>query len=90
MCNCEDRPCCGHPAEELADARYAAEREYERGWIAPEDEWQWEEEEEEDCDFCERCGGSYDDPESDEACCCGGDDYGREDSALESSIFGDC
>lgn len=28
MCNCEDRPCCGHPAEERADDAYWAEKAY--------------------------------------------------------------
>jgi hypothetical protein len=28
MCKCEDRPCCGHAAEERADDQYAAERAY--------------------------------------------------------------
>lgn len=28
MCNCEDRPCCGHAAEERADDRYWAEKLY--------------------------------------------------------------
>jgi hypothetical protein len=28
MCQCEDRPCCGHDAEERADDAYRAEREY--------------------------------------------------------------
>lgn len=26
MCRCEDRPACGHPAEERADDAYRAER----------------------------------------------------------------
>lgn len=89
MCQCEDRPCCGHPAEELADARYAEERLRENGWMSPEDEG-WYSEDEEESPWCDRCGGNYEDPESDDACCCGGDSWGREDSALESSIFGDC
>jgi hypothetical protein len=38
MCQCEDRPCCGHAAEERADARYAEERAWEFGWMSPEDE----------------------------------------------------
>lgn len=86
MCQCEDRPCCGHPAEERADDAYWAERayygdDYDRDYY----------EEEEESEYCERCGGTFDDPESDEACCCGGgESWGREDSALESSIFGDC
>ena len=82
MCQCEDRPCCGHPAEELADARYAAEREYERGWMSPEDEG-WYEEEDEDW-ACVSC------LEMSDNCVCANDSWGREDSALESSIFGDC
>jgi hypothetical protein len=28
MCRCEDRPCCGHQAEERADDAYWAERLY--------------------------------------------------------------
>jgi hypothetical protein len=28
MCSCEDRPCCGHPAEERADDAYWAEKLY--------------------------------------------------------------
>jgi hypothetical protein len=28
MCQCEDRPCCGHLAEERADDAYWAERIY--------------------------------------------------------------
>jgi hypothetical protein len=28
MCQCEDRPCCGHAAEERADDAYWAERAY--------------------------------------------------------------
>ena len=28
MCQCEDRPCCGHLAEERADDAYQAERAY--------------------------------------------------------------
>jgi hypothetical protein len=28
MCQCEDRPCCGHDAEERADALYWEERAY--------------------------------------------------------------
>lgn len=28
MCRCEDRPCCGHLAEERADDAYWAERNY--------------------------------------------------------------
>jgi len=28
MCQCEDRPCCGHAAEERADDQYWAERAY--------------------------------------------------------------
>ena len=80
MCQCEDRPCCGHPAEELADARYAEEREREAGWMSPEDEgWYMEEDE-----YCDSCNESFDD------CLCGGDSWGHEDSALESSLFGDC
>jgi hypothetical protein len=28
MCQCEDRPCCGHAAEERADDQYWEERRY--------------------------------------------------------------
>ena len=28
MCQCEDRPCCGHDAEERADDKYQEERDY--------------------------------------------------------------
>lgn len=28
MCQCEDRPCCGHDAEERADDQYQAEKDY--------------------------------------------------------------
>lgn len=87
MCQCEDRPCCGHPAEELADARYWAEREYYGDdYDRDYDEYDGSDER------CDGCGGTFDDPEDDEACLCRGTDgsWGREDSALESSLFGDC
>jgi hypothetical protein len=29
MCQCEDRPCCGHAAEERADDAYWAERAFD-------------------------------------------------------------
>lgn len=28
MCQCEDRPCCGHDAEDRADDQYQAEKDY--------------------------------------------------------------
>jgi hypothetical protein len=67
MCQCEDRPCCGHDAEERANDAYWAERAY---YGEPEDD-QWEEE--------------SDDESDDESA-----SWMAEDSALESSLFGDC
>ena len=80
MCQCEDRPCCGHLAEERADDRYNAEREYYgEGRYSDAD---CADEEDEYCDDCN---------ETAEDCYCGGGEYyGREDSALESSLCGDC
>jgi hypothetical protein len=69
MCQCEDRPCCGHLAEERADDAYWAERAYSGEDYYSEDDY-----EEEDDEYSE-----------DDDCL-----YGREDSALESSLFGDC
>ena len=71
MCQCEDRPCCGHLAEERADDAYWAERAYTGEGYYSEDEYEEEEDE-------------YENEEGDN------EYYGREDSALESSHFGDC
>ena len=79
MCQCEDRPCCGHLAEERADDAYWAERAYTGEGYYSEDDYEQEEDE-----YCHDCNESSDD------CLCGGGEYGREDSALESSLFGDC
>jgi hypothetical protein len=49
MCRCEDRPCCGHLAEERADDAYWAERAY-----YGEDDFFDEDFEEETGDFYER------------------------------------
>ncbi len=49
MCRCEDRPCCGHLAEERADDAYWAERAYYE-----EDDLFDEDFEEETGDFYER------------------------------------
>jgi hypothetical protein len=68
MCQCEDRPCCGHLAEERADDAYWAERAYSGEDYYSEDDYEEEDEYSED-DDCR---------------------YGSEDSALESSLFGDC
>jgi hypothetical protein len=76
MCQCEDRPCCGHAAEERANDAYWAERAYygdqyddyyfgSRYDESDEDEWDDE---------------SDDNPAS----------WMAEDAALESSLFGDC
>ena len=70
MCQCEDRPCCGHLAEERADDAYWAERAYTGEGYYSEDEYEEE-------------GDEYEEEEGD-------NEYGREDSALESSLFGDC
>jgi len=32
MCNCEDRPCCGHLAEERADNAYWEEKLYSHNY----------------------------------------------------------
>lgn len=86
MCQCEDRPCCGHAAEERADDAYWAERAYygdDYDGDYPEDDGSDE--------YCYICGGTLEESEHEEACCCSsGDSWGREDSALESSLFGDC
>ena len=68
MCQCEDRPCCGHLAEERADDAYWAERAYLGEDDYSEDDYEEDDEYSED-DDCR---------------------YGNEDSALESSLFGDC
>jgi hypothetical protein len=85
MCQCEDRPCCGHLAEERADDAYQAERAY---YGSDYDGDYLEYDESEEC--CDSCGGTLEDPEDSEACSCGSESWGREDSALESSLFGDC
>jgi hypothetical protein len=74
---CEDAPCCGccSPALDAADDRYWAERD------PSEDESFYDEDE----DYCEDCEASLDE------CSCESSEYwGAEDSALESSLFGDC
>ena len=38
MCQCEDRPCCGHVAEERADDAYHAERAYYGDFEDPYDD----------------------------------------------------
>lgn len=35
-CKCEDRPCCGHDAEERADMQYAEERSF---WREQDDDY---------------------------------------------------
>ena len=69
MCQCEDRPCCGHLAEERADDAYWAERAYSGEDYYSEDDYEEEDDEYSEDDDCR---------------------YGHEDSALESSLFGDC
>lgn len=49
MCQCEDRPCCGHAAEERADHAYWEERNYYGDYFDSE-----EDEERETGDFYER------------------------------------
>ena len=38
MCQCEDRPCCGHLAEERADHAYWEERNYYGDYFDQEEE----------------------------------------------------
>lgn len=48
MCQCEDRPCCGHDAEERADDAYREERahygRFEDDEDSPDDEEDFEDE----------------------------------------------
>lgn len=72
MCQCEDRPCCGHAAEERADDAYWAEKAY----YGEYDDFYYESDEDED----EESEESYESERT----------WVTEDSALESSLFGDC
>ena len=53
MCQCEDRPCCGHDAEERADDAYREERAYYERFDDididfPDDEEDFEDEDEDE------------------------------------------
>lgn len=48
MCQCEDRPCCGHLAEERADAQYWEERSFFADDFYDDNDW---EDEDEDWDY---------------------------------------
>ena len=79
MCQCEDRPCCGHLAEERADDAYWAERAYTGEGYYSEDEHEVEEEE-----WCDDCYCP-----ADECYCGGSESWQREDDGHEAA-FGDC
>jgi len=53
MCQCEDRPCCGHLAEERADDAYRAERAYYGEDYFDQDYYLEQDHEEETGDFYE-------------------------------------
>lgn len=56
MCQCEDRPCCGHDAEDRADDAYRAERAYYGDFDTADSMWEADSDESYDESYDEDAG----------------------------------